>query len=261
MKFRRSVPALGSVLACGIALFFPSTAAARQAGAQPEPAAKRWEARVDFGLTAASGNQELTVLTSGVRLTHLRTESMEFELTGQARYGRSEGTEVARNVRGGLRVDLQPQAVWSPFLFMTAERDPFRRLDLRANGGAGVKRVLTNTGQSNLSLSVAALYSHQQLRSEPDLPAEPREQMARWSWRLKGRHDLESGVRLEGVVFYQPVWDRAADYLLDADAAVRVRLSERLGLNVTYTYNRDSTPPTDVRPDDHLLQVGFSVDF
>lgn len=259
MKSRRSIPALGSVLACGLAILLPSAVAARQAESQ-DPDPKRWEARIDFGLTAASGNQELTVLTSGVQLTHLRTESMEFELTGQARYGRSEGEEVARNLRGGIRVDLQPKAVWSPFLFVTAERDPFRRLDLRANGGAGVKRVLVNTAQSNLSISMAALYSHQQLRAEPGLPPEPREDMARWSWRLKGAHELQSGVRLEGIVFYQPIWDRAADYLLDADAAVRVRLSQRLGLNVTYSYNRDSTPPTDVRPDDHLLQVGLSVD-
>jgi putative salt-induced outer membrane protein YdiY len=256
---RRTATSLTQILLA--ALLCAPAAAAQEPPAEAAPP-DRWRAIIDFGLTAAAGNEQIVVLTGGSRLTHLVKDDFEFELNGAVRYGRSEGREVARNYRAGLKADVQPGAVVVPFVFATAEHDPFRRLDLRANGGAGAKRVLLRRPGTELNLSLAALYSYENFRVTPGTESARFEQNARWSWRVKGDHELPGGVRLQNVTFYQPVWDRARDYLIEAQSAVRTRIFERLSLTLTHQYQRDSTPPQDdVRKDDHLVKMGLSVEF
>src|SRR5690606_39872284 len=47
------------------------------------------------------------------------------------------------------------------FVFSSAERDRFKRLDLRSNGGGGLKYRFRSGGRGRASLSAAALYSYE----------------------------------------------------------------------------------------------------
>ncbi len=222
--------------------------------AAPDP----WAAEISLSLNSAAGNEQLTVLTTELGITHLQTEKYEISFKGRYRYGRSDGEIVARNIRGSLNLDLFPSAGWSPFIFTTVEQDPFRKLDVRADGGAGIKRTFYQSDWDEVSLSGAVLYSYEQLEvTEPG--EDGLDRTARWSWRARARHQFREGTRLEQVFFYQPAWDRANDYLIEAQTAGRLALTSKLAVTGNVLYQRDSTPAPDVEPDDLSISIGLSL--
>lgn len=230
-----------------------------KAAAQGEEDPEHWAGNVGFSLNTSGGNERLTVLISEVGLSHLETDIYEANLGGRFRYGRSEGEDVAQNLRGSATVDIWPEDRWSPFFFATAESDPFKKLEARLNGGTGVKRTFWREGAfGEVSLSGAVLYSFENLEV-PDSIGRGVSETARWSWRGRARRELGEGHRLEQVVFYQPEWDEFDDYLVEARTSVRWSLTRSLAFLTTFLYERDSTPAPDVGPDDWSLAVGLTV--
>jgi len=219
---------------------------------------ERWSGEVGLSVNGSGGNENLTVITSELRLTHLLTERYELDFQGRVRYGRSEGTEVARSTRASINAELHPGAAWSPFLFATAEHDPFRRLEVRLNSGAGAKHTFWRDGWNDVSLSGAVLYSHQRLEV-PDTVGSGITNTARWSWRGRARRQIQEGTRVEQVIFYQPEWNQLYDYLLEARTSGRMALSQSLALISTFLYQRNSIPAPDVAPDDWSITVGLSL--
>lgn len=237
----------------------PRVSSVDSAGAPSVPP-DRWGFGLDLALTSSSGNENITVLTTGFKITHLITDDYELELTANYRYGMSAGEVVARNIKSDMKFDFQPEATFSPFLFASAERDPFRKLDLRAHGGAGAKYLLVSSDDTRVSFSLGALYSYEDRRlAEPTPDLAPFQREGRLSWRFKGRHELNDGIHLENTTYYQPVWNIGADYLFNSDTSVRMVVNKFLALSFGYTYERDSTPLPDVRPDDQLLRAGVSL--
>lgn len=240
-----------------LALLIATTASAQEPATNPKP--ETWAATVDLAFSGASGNDRTVLLTSGFTLSHLQTERFELEWSGSVRYGKSEGREVARNLKSGVKLDLMPNARWSPFFMVNAERDPFRKLDLRSNSGAGVKYTFWQGDAGVASISVAGLHSYEDFTADPDLPLEPR-QTARWSWRFKGSRDLGERVRIENTTFYQPVWNRGSEYLLNMDSSLRVPMTQRISLTLSHSYARDSMAPAGVHKDDHLVKAGLTIE-
>lgn len=226
--------------------------------AAQDDAPDRWAADVGFSLNTSGGNERLTMLTSEVGLSHLETSVYRADVGGRFRYGRSEGEEVARNLRGTTSIDILPEARWSPFLFATAENDPFKKLEARLNGGSGVKRTFWRNGWGEVSLSGAALYSYENLTVADSL-GDGISQTARWSWRARARKEIGDGRRLEHVTFYQPEWDDYGDYLLESRTSARWTLTRSLAFLTTFLYERDSTPAPDIGPYDWSLVVGLSM--
>lgn len=242
------------------ALGLLSTALAPDLRAQ-EAEAERWRVVVDLGFNGASGNSSFAVLNTGFEVTHLQRDLAEFELGFQYRYGESEGDVIARNVQSSLKLDLNPNGVWSPFIFATAGRDRLRRLDLRSSGGAGAKYVLWRGEAGEASLSAAALYSYESYFLTSTSAAPPTERTARWSWRFKGKRELGETVVVENVSFYQPVWDHASDYYVDVTSTAAVQMWEGIQLRVQHQYQHEETPPEDVVSDDNALTVGLRFVF
>lgn len=235
--------------------------------AEPAPAAAdstavpdRWRFGLDLALTSSSGNEDISVFTGDFSVTHLITSAYELELTGGYRYGSSHGEVVARNAKGDLKFDFAPEAAVSPFLFGSLEQDPIHRIDLRANGGAGAKYTFVRSDETEVSLSVATLYSYEDRRLVAPVGAiEPIQREGRLSWRFEGRRDFASGIRLENTTYYQPVWNKGGDYLLSFDTTARVLLNEFLAVTFGYTFERDSTPLPEVEANDSLLRAGVAL--
>jgi putative salt-induced outer membrane protein YdiY len=234
-------------------------AAQEEAPATTDTVPDRWDAAFDLGFNGSTGNTRIAVLTTGFRIKHLETERYELEWTVSYRYGESEGDVVARNVRSGLSYDLHPNAGWSPFLFVQAERDRFRKLGMRTNTGAGLKRTFLDDRDRSLSVSGALLHDYENFTEPVGDDLLTTRNRARWSVRMKGHRLWESGLRFEHVTFFQPVVDHAADYNIDSNTKLTFFLTERIGVNVSYTLRRDSTPPPDIEHNDQILQAGVTV--
>lgn len=227
------------------------------------PVRDRWKLAAEISLTDQSGGRDLRLFTGGVQVSHREKEAFELEGSVQSRYGRSEDEVVARNHFGVLSFDLHPADIWSPFLFMTAERDPFKRLDLRFAGGAGAKYTpfAKRRGADDVSISLALLYSREDLRPSELDPVPNDRSLARWSLRVRGGRELSEAVNVRHVTFYQPMIDQMADYLLRSETGAKVLLTERLALSVSYALNRTARPPEGVAPDDRLFKTGLIIDF
>jgi hypothetical protein len=218
----------------------------------------RWSAETAFLLTASGGNEDLTVLTTEAEITHLETSAYEASLGVRFRYGRSEGEDVAQSLQGVTSIDFRPESRWSPFLFATAENDRFKKLDLRFNGGAGLKHTFWQDDWDEVSLSGAVLYDYENLELE-ETEGDGVTQSARWSWRGRVRTEFGEGRRFEQTVFFQPVWDQFDDYLLESRTSARWALNTILAFTTGFVYQRDSTPAPEVEADDWSVQMGLTL--
>ncbi|HSH45172.1 MAG TPA: DUF481 domain-containing protein [Longimicrobiales bacterium] len=228
---------------------------------RPE-APDRWGFETNLSLTSTSGNDQITVFVSSGKITHLQTSAFKLEVGGRIRYGRSGGEDVAQNMQTTLTVEIGPKAPWSPFVFGSAEKDPFKRLDLRTSGGAGVRYQLVRRDAAEFMLSGAALHSYENLRLEqvdPLVPPDDVTHNARWRWVAKGKATmLDQAVEASHETYYEPVWDHGDDYLMEVENTVRFRFSDHLAFRVAHVFQRDSSPPEDVDQNDQMLTVGVS---
>lgn len=244
----------------------PDSPPAEEAEDAPEPELTlrdRWKVAAELSYSDQSGNNVLRLLSGGLEISHREKEAFEFESILKSRYGKSEGDVVARNHFASLSLDLHPRDDWSPFLYLTAERDPFKRLDLRFSGGAGAKYKLQESQRAadELSMSLALLYSYEDIRPVEADPFGPNTSRARWSLRVRGGRELRPGATLRHVTFYQPIWDELADYLLRSETGARLLLTERLGFSLSYQMDRTARPPEGVTPDDRLFKTGLIIEF
>lgn len=218
----------------------------------------RWAAALDLGFASSSGNSDLTSLTTGLRLKHLQTRLFKLEWSVSFRYGESQGTVVARNLQSKLDFDVGPAARVSPFVFASAERDPFRKLDLRARTGSGVKYTFYRQDPGEASVRVAAQYSRENFTRSSEI--DPRTDGA-WSMEFKGNRELGSNVKLENTTTFTPVFDDFADHNLDVASKVSSRITKHLALTLTHAYGYDSTPAEGVGRTDQRFQAGLTIDF
>ena len=225
---------------------------------QEDPVEDRWAAAVDLGFASSSGNSDLTSLTTAVRLKHLQTNMFRLEWSVAFRYGESQGTVVARDLQSKLDFDVGPSARVAPFIFVSAERDPFRKLDLRARTGSGVKYTFYREAPGEASVRVAAQYSRENFTR--DAAQDPRTDGA-WSMEFKGNRELGSAVKLENVTTFAPVFDDFADHNIDVSSKVSSRISQHLALTLVHAYSYDSTPAADVERTDQRFQAGLTIDF
>lgn len=224
----------------------------------PDPPPDSWSAVVDLAFSAASGNDQTMLLSSGFKVAHLQTERFILEVSGAVRYGRSEGREVARNLKSGAELNAVPGARLSPFVKVTGERDPFRKLDLRSGGHVGMKYSLWRSPMGSAQFSVAALYSYESFTNPGGPPLESREN-ARWSWWFKGSRKLGDRLRLENSTTYEPVWNRSSQFFFSSTSSANVPMSDQIAVFLSHEYAHDSMALPDVKKDDQLLKMGLTL--
>ncbi len=225
-----------------------------------EPTA-RWSLDVELGLNGASGNSSFSILRTGFRARHVRTDIAELETSVLVRHGKSDGKVIADDAKATLKLDLWSSARWSPFTFADWSRDDIRRLDTRFSGGAGGKWTFWSGDSGKASFSVAALYDYQNFKVEPGSADPASESLARWSFRTQVEKKLSSSAKFEHLAVYQPVWDEAGDYAMDVTHTVSTQILGNLTLAVEHQYLRDATPPPDVEPADQRFSVLLKMSF
>lgn len=219
-----------------------------------------WRTQVDLGLNSSSGNSSLTTMLTGISLERLETERIEFGISANYRYGKSEGRTIADLFQTQLKLDINPLAVWSPFLFASTERNPVRRLDLRASAGAGWKYTNWRTARGKSSVSLASIFNYEDFDGSGTTVVET-EKTARWSARVKFNLYFGQGAEYEFITFYQPVWDELDDYYLNLDTSLRVPVVAGLSLVVRYELRHDQTPAPGVKEDDSFVTMSFRYVF
>lgn len=256
LPFSRQAAAAGCVLLTLLVQGIPEALSAQ------ESAPDRWKIFADVGLDASGGNNELTVLRTGFGVTFLESRDLEFDLSGSYRYSERSGEVFERQLRGAFKLDLYPNDVWSPFAYLNGFRDPLRRrLDLRAEGGAGVKYTWGQWEGGKASMSLAGTYTAEHYTKVEGLETPPDRREGRVSWRHKLDQTFRGENTLEQIVFYQPVWDGWGDYVFTARHSVKAMLVGSLSLVLTHEFIHDETPVESVKKDDWTLGVSLRYEF
>jgi hypothetical protein len=225
--------------------------------APPPPAAPvdRWAVGSELGLNAARGNSSYTMLSTGLRVTHLAKKEFELDWSSALTYGESNNAVIARRMSTALKGDYRPAATWSPFVFASVERDRIRKIDALANSGAGAKWTFLRNKAGSASLSAAGLYSRKDVVNDT----------AQVAWRLSVRPKIvqksSAGWSVEQTTFYQPEIGNAADYNLDAATRLGYSPNKVSTLFAQYTYRVDSRPPAGVKREDQLMLAGIKLSF
>ena len=264
MRFLQLIPSSAAVrlALCVVAMLLPAPAVAQEPAAEPAgDAPDLWKAQLEFGFNGARGNSELIALTSAFQIERLEQDLFTLEWRVGYRYGESEGEVIARNAQSSLSFDVYPNERWSPFIYLAAERDPFKRLDLRTDGGAGAKYTITRGEGAEASVSAALLHRYENFSARDSLPAAPTLNSARWSIRAKASRQMREGWQVENVSFFKPVYNRLGDYDIDSVTRLNAMLNTRLALTFSYLYRVDSTPPSGVAREDQVLTAGLTVNF
>ncbi len=113
----------------------------------------------------SSGNTSFSILTLGGSLTRLAEQRFEFDISGQLRYGKSDGAVIANDMRATLNFDWVPDSDLSPFVYTAASRNVIRKLDARVFGGGGGGAKWTfwrgaENSKASLSLAAASDYEN-----------------------------------------------------------------------------------------------------
>ena len=246
-------------VACGALSVLLSGAAAAQ---DATPAVDRWAVGSELGLNAARGNSSYTMLSTGLRFTHLNRKLYELDWASALTYGESEGKVIARRMSTAIKADYNPAATWSPFIFGSVERDRIRRIDLLSNAGAGAKYTVFRNARGSGSFSGAVVYSLKDIVSPPAAAApEPTQKVARLSLRPKVVQKSASGFSYDHTTFYQPEVGNAGDYNLEAVTGLGYSPNKISTLFTRYTYRVDSRPPAGVKREDQLVVAGIKLQF
>ena len=226
------------------------------AAQEPQP---RWNVQLELGFNGSLGNSSFSILRTGGRAKHLKTDVAEFELSTLVRYGTSEEKVIANDQRVTTKLDLWPQATWSPFFFVDASRDVIRKLDFRSNGGAGAKYAFWKGESGNASVSAALIWDYQNFHLDPDATDPETKSLARWSIRAKGEKTLSETTTIEHATFYQPAWDRTSDFVVTMTTSVSTKVLRDVSLSIEHEFLHDSVPPPGVGPDDQKFSVLLKV--
>jgi hypothetical protein len=244
-----------------VAVLAASTVRAQVAATGAGPAVDEWAVATELGVNAARGNSVYSMLTSGLRVTHLNKNHFELDWNTALTYGEGNGKVIARRMLTGLKADYRPTATWSPFVFSTIERDRIRRLDLLSNTGIGAKWTYFRNAAGAASVSLAAIHSYKAIMVQTPAPPgiEPRSTTARLSLRPKVVQRHPSGVSIEQTSFFQPAVDDAADYMIESSTRINFVLTRTSSMFVQHSYRADSRPPLGIKREDHLLVAGVKV--
>lgn len=231
----------------------------QQAPPPPPPAPDRWKSQLEFGFNGSRGNTDLITLSTGFSIERREKDSFELEWSTSYRYGESENQVVARHLQSSISFDLFPTGNWSPFLYVAAERDRFKRIDLRTDGGAGAKYTLARGEATSASLSLALLHTYENFTATGTDPEPDIRNHARWSLRARASRRMNEGWQVENTTFYKPVHNALGDYDIDSTTKLSAILNTRLALTLSYKYRLDSTPAEGVGGEDTFLTAGLTI--
>lgn len=214
--------------------------------AAPALPAQEMGHRVEAELSASLffGNTEQTLAT--MRTAFERADSSH-ALRGEVRfnYGETEDEARGRYVSrrswiGSANLDWRPFAPNSQFVQASVESSLEKRIDLRYSGGVGHKVTLVRQESSAVDVSLALLAERTLTAEQESAPPVPDALLARWSARLRARHDFSDRVSFRSETFYRPAFDAAGRFTFSTSTSVAYRMTTFASLRITFQDNYDS---------------------
>ncbi|WP_018693357.1 DUF481 domain-containing protein [Algicola sagamiensis] len=180
--------------------------------------------------------------------TSRRVEQDHYMLYLSKEYGSSQKEKDTNKGNAHLRWTRYQDEHWSNEVFLQAEHDEFKDLDLRWLLGAGRRWE-----KDKDALGIGLTYERDKF-STPDTPAKS-------TWRLNGYWHYHTMIN-DHVLFNnsfaaQPRIDDLGDFRAFNETSIESKLTDRLNLKSSVTIAYDSRPAADVERRDITYALGF----
>ena len=222
--------------------------------APPPPPPVRWQGRLDFGHAQTSGNKDADLGTLTAFGERKQEGSFRLSLLFDAAQGTSEGEETANRARLQAKYDRSASAHHYRYYLAGVGYDKVRDLDLRAEVGTGLGRVLIDKPGNLLTAEVGASFVRDEFTDGPtESDAKLRLGQA---WRLGVGQRSELLQSLAVLAAANELGDLTGELVL----ALTHRLNDRLALTTKFVNAYDSRPAEGTERADYTLttQVGFA---
>jgi hypothetical protein len=220
-----------------------------------DSAAAGWGGGLTGGLDWRTGNQDLTAVRVNGAIGW-RGESDHVFLLVRGEYGvRDEEVYLSRAFEH-LRYRRRFLEVWAVEAYLQHETDVFRRMQIRALAGLGLRRSIGDWEAARFVIGSAWMPEYNLVEDESAGSV-----VQRWSNYATLELDLEQSVTASATVFAQPRFDDLGDVRVSLTAGIQARVGRFLVVPISLSLTHDSRPPAGVDALDTTVQssVGFEL--
>jgi putative salt-induced outer membrane protein YdiY len=216
---------------------------------------------VNLSVDGQSGNTEKLGADAGGRLEWHGGVITNFAIFRYA-YAETSGVQDTNNLLFHARHIHQVTAVTAYEGFIQAERDRFTRLSFRGLIGGGLRFTLLNQPDiKSLHVGVGGFYSRETLENRPGVTDGGSRNIWRVNTYINYLHHLNQQVTVLSTTYWQPAVDDFGDFRLLEQAALSVKMTDALSLNLSLDLAHDSKPPQQVKKTDIIYSTGVEYSF
>jgi hypothetical protein len=215
---------------------------------------------VSFYISSKTGNTDIQEFEIDGRVNY-KGENFYSFLIAQGEYGWNKGKEYSNNALLHLRHLQDLEGVVDPELFAQINYDKSNLLLFRSLFGAGLRLSLISDTLANLDYGTSYMYEYEDidLPETADHPSKTKHH--RWSNYLSYSNNVSKNSRISVVIYAQPRLDNFTDVRFLSENHLKVGLTDKLSLSVSFSIRFDSKPPDGVKDTDTNTKVGFTFRF
>lgn len=210
------------------------------------------------------GNSEYLVVNTNA-LMRLHIKSHIVQITGEATYGREKDKAFVSQGAGSLRYRFN----FLPFLraeaFGHLEVNEFKKIETLVYGGLGLVGTWRPLPQLSLQLATGYMLEYNKYsKGYLYLSGKEEKLFHRWANYFQLSWKLSNILRFESMTMMYPALDNFADWRLEVDNMLKVKVHKWFYLTVTHSQTYWSIPPvgsTTLKQYDSSLLVGVKGSF
>lgn len=210
--------------------------------------------RTGLQVTGQEGNTNKFTSQFSI-LNAYRRDGNEWIFTGSYKYGESAYQKDTNQGSVHLRHTwkyLEPLAYEA---FVQSGFNEFQELNSRNYLGGNLRFHILKTGSNQLYLGTGVFYEIEDFSTEED------HQGFRGNLYLSYIKKLNELISGSAILYYQPRFEKLADYRIRAQFGIDVRLTSSLILDLDLNVSHNTGLPPDVKKTDLDYLIGFSLIF
>ena len=215
---------------------------------------------ISFYISSKTGNTDIQEFEIDGRVNY-KGENFYSFLIAQGEYGWNKGNEYSNNALLHIRHLQDIDGIFDPELFAQINYDKSNLLLFRSLFGAGVRLSLITDTLVSLDFGTSYMYEIENI-DLPNIAKHPsKTNHSRWSNYLSYSSNVSNNSRISVVIYAQPRLDDFSDVRLLSENHLKVGLTDKLSLSLSFHLRFDSEPPDGVKDTDTNTKVGFTFRF
>jgi putative salt-induced outer membrane protein YdiY len=212
---------------------------------------QNWMGEANLGFAFASGNSQVTNLSTGINGTRQTFhDKVTFYTSSVYSTDRAVAAVTANAIRGGFRYDKDFSPGWFGFGSADFEYDDLQNLDLRAINGGGLGWHAIQAPSTTLDLLGGTVWTRELYTLAPQ------RDFVAGKFGEEFNSKLWPGSQLKQSAFYRPDLSNTSGYQAAMDIALSSRINSWLSWQTVISERYASNPPLGAQRNDLLITTG-----